>query len=91
MEARKWNGSLIQINESYEGEAVERELEKLLDGENTLTSSGSSIYTKKADGVLPEYDIRTDRMEIAQDAMGKVNAARLDYRPWESEKSDDGE
>ena len=25
------------------------------------------IYTKKTDGVIPAYDIRTDKWEIAQD------------------------
>ena len=27
------------------------------------------IYTKKTDGVIPAYDIRTDKWEIAQDAI----------------------
>lgn len=83
MEARIWNGSLIKCNESYEGEPIERELERLMDGDNTLTSSGAPIYTKKGDGVLPEYDIRTDKMSIAEGAMNKVNNTRLAYKPWE--------
>ena len=29
------------------------------------------IYTERKDGVLPAYDIRTDRWEIAQEAMAK--------------------
>lgn len=32
-----------------------------------------TIYTEKKDGVLPEYDIRTDRFEVALDAMDKIN------------------
>lgn len=88
MEAINWLGSLIQCNDSYEGEPIERELERLIDGDNTLTSSGAPIYTKKGDGVLPEYDIRTSRMDIAEGAMDKVNAARLSYRPWEPSTED---
>lgn len=30
------------------------------------------LYTERKDGVLPETDIRTDRFEVAQEAMGKV-------------------
>ena len=31
-----------------------------------------TIYTEKKDGVRPEYDIRTDRFEVAIDAMDKI-------------------
>ena len=36
-----------------------------------------SIYTNRDDGVLPAYNIRTDRWEIAQAAMDAVNQANL--------------
>ena len=32
-------------------------------------------YTEKKDGVKPEYDIRTDRFEIAREAMGQKKTA----------------
>ena len=32
-----------------------------------------TIYTEKKDGVQPEYDIRTDRFEVAIDAIDKIN------------------
>lgn len=32
-----------------------------------------TIYTEKKDGVQPEFDIRTDRFEVAIDAMDKIN------------------
>ena len=32
-----------------------------------------TIYTEKKDGVQPEFDIRTDRFEIAIDAIDKIN------------------
>ena len=38
------------------------------------------IYTPKEDGVRPEYDIRTDKWQIAINAMDRVNAYKLsDY------------
>lgn len=30
-------------------------------------------YTERSEGVRPEYDIRTDRFEIAQEAMDKAS------------------
>ena len=34
------------------------------------------IYTDKADGVMPGYNIRTDKWEIAVEAMDKINKVR---------------
>ena len=34
------------------------------------------IYTEKADGVMPGYNIRTDKWEIAVEAMDKINKIR---------------
>ena len=34
-----------------------------------------TIYTEKKDGVQPEFDIRTDRFEIAVDTVDKINQA----------------
>ena len=38
------------------------------------------VYTERKDGVLPAYDPRTDRFEIAVDAMDRVTASRLAKR-----------
>lgn len=91
MKAHSQQESLIKINTSYEGEPIEREVEKLLAGEVELEATGSPIYTKKADGVLPEYDIRTDRFAIGQDAMGKINIQRMNYQPWLEKSEGEGE
>lgn len=42
------------------------------------------IYTKRSEGVRPEHDIRTDRFDIAIDAMDKTAksyAARREAKP----------
>ena len=42
-----------------------------------------TINTEKKDGVQPEFDIRTDRFEVAIDAIDKINqsAANLKNTP----------
>ena len=35
------------------------------------------IYTEKKDGVLPQYDVRTDKWDIAQSAMNLANASKI--------------
>ena len=35
------------------------------------------IYTEKSEGVNPAYDIRTDRFELACEAMDKIHRSKL--------------
>ena len=60
---------------TYQAEPREVKLRKIISGESSSMEDGvfPTIYTEKKDGVLPEYDIRTDRFEIAIDAMDKIN------------------
>lgn len=60
---------------TYEAEPREVKLRKIISGESSSMEDGvfPTIYTEKKDGVLPEYDIRTDRFEVAIEAMDKIN------------------
>lgn len=60
---------------TYEAEPREVKLRKIINGESNNMEDGvfPTIYTEKKDGVLPEYDIRTDRFEVAIDAIDKIN------------------
>ena len=42
-----------------------------------ITDGAPMIYTEKEQAVLPEYDIRTDKWEIAQNAMDVVHATNI--------------
>lgn len=60
---------------TYQAEPREVKLRKIINGESSNMEDGvfPIIYTEKKDGVLPEYDIRTDRFEVAIDAIDKIN------------------
>lgn len=60
---------------TYQAEPREVKLRKIINGESSNMEDGvfPTIYTEKKDGVLPEYDIRTDRFEVAIDAIDKIN------------------
>lgn len=60
---------------TYQAEPREVKLRKIISGESNSMEDGvfPTIYTEKKDGVLPEYDIRTDRFEVAIDAIDKIN------------------
>lgn len=73
--AGKRKGCINNPNLTYEAEPREVKLRKIISGESSSMEDGvfPTIYTEKRDGVLPEYDIRTDRFEVAIDAMDKIN------------------
>lgn len=68
-------GSINNPDLTYQAEPREVKLRKIISGESSNMEDGvfPTIYTEKKDGVLPEYDIRTDRFEVAIDAMDKIN------------------
>jgi hypothetical protein len=70
----KNNGRLKSI-EIYEGESIETKCARILQNKEPITDTAPIIYTAKEDGVLPAYNIRTDRFDIAMDAYDKMTRA----------------
>lgn len=62
----------IKRNVSYKGERIEEKVNRIVNNKEPITEGAPLIYTERKDGVKPEYNIRTDRWEIAIDGMGKV-------------------
>ena len=75
--ARNRRGCIDNPNLTYQAEPREVKLRKIINGESNDMEDGvfPTIYTEKKDGVQPEFDIRTDRFEVAIDAMDKINQA----------------
>ena len=73
--AKSRKGCIDNPNLTYDAEPREVKLRKIISGESSSMEDGvfPTIYTEKKDGVLPEYDIRTDRFEVALDAIDKIN------------------
>lgn len=64
--------STISVNDSYIGESLEKRIERIMTTNEPISDTAPLIYTERKEGVLPQYDIRTDRFEVAIDAMDKV-------------------
>lgn len=73
--AKSRKGSINDPNLTYQAEPREVKLRKIISGEANDMEDGvfPTIYTEKKDGVQPEFDIRTDRFEVAIDAIDKIN------------------
>lgn len=73
--AKSRKGCIGDPNLTYQAEPREVKLRKIINGESNDMEDGvfPTIYTEKKDGVQPEFDIRTDRFEVAIDAIDKIN------------------
>lgn len=73
--AKNRKGCIDNPNLTYKAEPREVKLRKIINGESNDMEDGvfPTIYTEKKDGVQPEFDIRTDRFEVAIDAIDKIN------------------
>lgn len=73
--AKSRRGCIDNPDLTYKAEPREVKLRKIINGEANSMEDGvfPTIYTEKKDGVQPEFDIRTDRFEVAIDAIDKIN------------------
>ena len=77
MKRTKYTPTFIGDVELFEGEPIEEKVAKLIENNEPITDGAPIIYTEKKDGVLPQYDIRTDKWDIAQSAMDLANASKI--------------
>lgn len=73
----------LRINSSTVGESIESQVDRAMNNKEPLdNTAGEPIYTERKNGVLPQYNIRTDRWDIAVEAMtavsGSFAAKRMD-------------
>lgn len=66
----------IQSIETQEGETIETKVARIIQNKEPITDGAPIIFTEKKDGVLPAYNIRTDRFDIALDAMDKIGRSK---------------
>lgn len=62
----------ISRNTSYVAESLETKVKRILNNKEPITDGAPIIYTERKDGVQPSYNIRTDRFEVAVEAMDKI-------------------
>lgn len=67
----------ILCTEIYEGERIEDKINRILQSNEPITDGAPIVYTEYKDGVRPEYNLRTDKFELAIEAMDKVHATNI--------------
>ena len=63
------NYTSLKSTETYEGETIEEKIRRIMLSGEPITDGAPIIYTEKKDGVRPEYDIRTDKWDVALGAL----------------------
>lgn len=61
--------------ETVEGETIEEKVQRVVENKEPIEDGAPIIYTERKDGVIPAYDIRADKWDIALNAMDQVNKA----------------
>lgn len=66
--------------EITEGETIETKVRRIVEEKEPISDTAPIIYTKREDGVIAGYNIRTDRFDVAISAMDTVNKAKIATR-----------
>jgi len=76
----KPTATTLLTNSGYTGETIEAKVRRIVNNKEPIRDGAPLIYTDRKDGVAPGHDIRTDRFEVAIDAMDKVQKTRIAQR-----------
>lgn len=70
----------LRVNKGYVGESIEQKINRIVNNKEPITDGAPLIYTERKDGVVASTNIRTDRFEVAVEAMDKVQKAKIAQR-----------
>lgn len=89
------SSSIESPNEVQIGETIETTIERLIsNGEPTVDANIPLMYTARKDGVQPQFNIRTDKWDIALETADKISQsyqAREKNEDFPEPENTDGE
>lgn len=63
--------------ETIEGEILEKKIQRIMDEKSPIDDSAPIVYTEKKNGINPAHDVRTDRFDLALEAMDIETKKRI--------------
>lgn len=69
------NRTEIRSNNGRKGQWLAKEIQSMMDNNEPINTTITVEYTRPEDGVMPQYDIRTDRWDLVQGAMDRATMA----------------
>lgn len=76
----KYTETQLVGEQLIEGESIELKVRRLVQNKEPIKDGAPLIYTERKDGVGAAYNIRTDRWELAAEAMDKVTKSKIAKR-----------
>lgn len=80
--------STLKVRNVMDGETLETKVNRIVNNKEPIKDGAPLIYTERKEGVKAEMNIRTDRWELALDAMDKVNADKIAKRTERQQAKD---
>ena len=74
MKAKATTSNMVGIT-SYVAETIEQKVRRIVNNKEPIKDGSPLIYQERKDGVQPSYNIKTDRWDVAVEAMDKVTRA----------------
>lgn len=74
---KMFNNSQLKGDDPFEGETIEQKVRRIVENNEPIKDGAPIIYTERKDGVIPAYNVRTDRFDVAIMAMDAVNKAKI--------------
>lgn len=81
--------NIASEEDSFIGESIEEKVRKVTADNTSIEAISPMIYTDRKDGVRPEYNIRTDKWDIAQQAMNTIAIGTREKRKDKMDKPAD--
>ena len=83
--------SQLKSVEIVEGEPIELKIERIMSNKEPIKDGAPEIYTERKEGVKSAYNIRTDRWEVATEAMDVVSKTVMAKREHKAKLKDEDE
>lgn len=80
----------MQSVKLYEAESIEEKVRRIVNENEPIEDGAPIIFQERIDGVKPEFNIRTDRWDVAIEAMDKVSADELSRYTKSQERPGEG-
>lgn len=85
----KASKTTLLIKRVTQGETIEAKVRRITRNNQKIEDGAPNIFQERKDGVKAEHNIRTDRWELAVEAMDKVAQAQIAKREENPGKPDE--
>lgn len=76
----KMGTTSIKVNDSVEGELIQTKIARIMNNGEPIDEVADLVFTERGEGVRPELDPRTDKWDVALDAMDSASKTHLTKR-----------